>query len=188
VLLRAEYVVSVKVIHHIWHNDVFHEFWCYACEWYWSVITWFWHVSSPWEQYRCQVTSEIWLLLVLLVLPWHRDNVCLVLRCYATCVFLQIVGDCRRRHCHGVKGGEASDYLLDLNYYILRFPITDRQNKLMKDDCHAIARFPSVISAVDGTHIRIIEPQNYVENYVNRNINVHVLCDHREVTYSSVMI
>ena len=66
----------------------------------------------------------------------------------------------------------VTDYL---KYYILRFPITDRQNKLMKDGCHAIASFPSVISAVDRTHIRIIEPQNYVENYVNRNINVHVL-------------
>jgi len=34
---------------------------------------------------------------------------------------------------------------------------------LKKGVFHAIAGFPSVISAVNGTHIRIIAPHNYEE-------------------------
>lgn len=45
----------------------------------------------------------------------------------------------------------------------------------------AMAGFPSVVGAVDGTHVRIQAPRRHEENYVNRHfyhsINVQVVVD-----------
>jgi len=121
-----------------------------------------------------------------------RQCLCLALRFYATGAFLQIVGD-----SVGVDIATVSrvvtlvtDCLFDLKDLVIRFPTTNRHKQLTKDGFHAIAGFPSVISAVDGTHIRIIAPHNYEENYVNRkhyhSINVQALCDHRGKSHIQV--
>ena len=89
---------------------------------------------------------------------------------------------CRRRHCHGVKGGYVSDRLpLRLKRPSNTIPYDWPTQAI--DGFHVIAGFQSVISAVDGTHIRIIAPHSDEENYVNRkhyhSINVQALCNHR---------
>ncbi|WAR08359.1 HARB1-like protein, partial [Mya arenaria] len=65
----------------------------------------------------------------------------------------------------------------------IQFPTTDRHRHRTKTGFHAIRGFPSVISAVDGTHVRIQTPSEDEEQYVNRkhfhSINVQASCDHR---------
>ncbi|WAR13889.1 HARB1-like protein, partial [Mya arenaria] len=65
------------------------------------------------------------------------------------------------------------------------FPTTDRHRHRSKTGFHAIRGFPSVISAVDGTHVSIQTPSEDEEQYVNRkhfhSINVQASCDHRGV-------
>ena len=113
------------------------------------------------RRYRFTLDNIDWLLGLIghrryETMPWHRDTV------YATGAFLQIIGDCQRRHCYGVEGCYAGDRLPLRPKR--RFPTTDRHKQLKKGGFHAIAGFPSVISAVNGTHIRIIAPYNYEEN------------------------
>ncbi|WAR09501.1 HARB1-like protein, partial [Mya arenaria] len=65
----------------------------------------------------------------------------------------------------------------------IQFSTTDRHRHRTKTGFHAIRGFPSVISAVDGTHVRIQTPSDDEEQYVNRkhfhSINVQASCDHR---------
>ncbi|WAR05763.1 HARB1-like protein [Mya arenaria] len=65
----------------------------------------------------------------------------------------------------------------------IQFPTTDRHRHRTKTGFHAIRGFPSVISAVDGTHVRIQTPSDDEEQCVNRkhfhSINVQASCDHR---------
>jgi hypothetical protein len=63
----------------------------------------------------------------------------------------------------------------------ITFPMMPRtivQNKL---DFHAIAGFPNVLGAVDGTHIAIKSPSVAEDSYVNRKgihtINIQGVCD-----------
>jgi len=84
-----------------------------------------------------------------------QQCLCLALRFYATGAFLQRVVTL------------VTDWLFDLKDHVIRFPTIDRHKQLTKDGFHVIAGFQSVTSAVDGTHIRIIAPHNYEENYVN---------------------
>ncbi|XP_048775293.1 putative nuclease HARBI1 [Ostrea edulis] len=48
-------------------------------------------------------------------------------------------------------------------------------------DFFAIAGFPGVVGAIDGTHVRIIAPSEHEVEYVNRknfhSINVQIVCD-----------
>ena len=56
---------------------------------------------------------------------------------------------------------------------------------IIKQNFFKIAGFPSVIAAIDGTHIRIIAPHEHEEQYVNRkhyhSVNVQATCDHRGI-------
>jgi hypothetical protein len=46
---------------------------------------------------------------------------------------------------------------------------------------YTIARFPGVVGAIDGTHVQIIAPSEYENEYVNRHhyhsINTQVIFD-----------
>ena len=68
----------------------------------------------------------------------------------------------------------------DILRRFIRFPpVQDLQQK--KAEFREIARFPEVIGAIDGTHIRIVRPTDFEAEYVNRkryhSINVQVVFD-----------
>ncbi|WAR13278.1 HARB1-like protein [Mya arenaria] len=98
-----------------------------------------------------------------------RQQIMIALRFYATGIFLQVIGD-----TFGVDVATVSR--------TARF-VFRRHRHRTKTGFNAIRGFPSVISAVDGTHVRIQTPSMDEEQYVNRkhfhSINVQASCDHR---------
>ncbi|KAJ8039051.1 Protein ALP1-like [Holothuria leucospilota] len=64
----------------------------------------------------------------------------------------------------------------------VRFP-ANNELPTFKATFYEIANFPSVIGAIDGTHVKIIAPHQYEADYVNRknfhSINVQVISDAR---------
>ncbi|XP_052760293.1 putative nuclease HARBI1 [Mya arenaria] len=116
-----------------------------------------------------------------------RQQIMIALRFYATGNFLQVIGD-----TFGVDVATVSrvvtavtDCIFDMKDSAIQFPTTDRHRHRTKTGFHAIRGFPSVISAVDGTHVRIQTPSDDEEQCVNRkhfhSINVQASCDHRGV-------
>ena len=69
----------------------------------------------------------------------------------------------------------------DILRQFIKFPVTPQEIHQKKQDIYEIARFPDVIGAIDGTHIRITAPSEFEADYVNRkryhSINVQVVFD-----------
>ncbi|XP_052260728.1 putative nuclease HARBI1 [Dreissena polymorpha] len=116
-----------------------------------------------------------------------RQQILITLRFFASGNFLQLIGD-----TFGVDIATVSrvvtrvtDELCDLKDQTIKFPTTDRHKSIIKQNFFKIAGFPSVIAAIDGTHVRIIAPHEHEEQYVNRkhyhSVNVQATCDHRGV-------
>lgn len=63
----------------------------------------------------------------------------------------------------------------------ISFPITADVIRKHQADFYAVARFPGVVGAIDGTHIRIIRPSTHEPEFVNRknfhSINVQIVVD-----------
>ncbi|XP_033763297.1 putative nuclease HARBI1 [Pecten maximus] len=61
------------------------------------------------------------------------------------------------------------------------FPLTAEAIKKHQADFYAVARFPGVVGAIDGTHIRILRPSINEPEFVNRknfhSINVQIVVD-----------
>ncbi|XP_056004148.1 putative nuclease HARBI1 [Ostrea edulis] len=61
------------------------------------------------------------------------------------------------------------------------FPMDPGTIRKHQVDFFAIAGFPGVVGAIDGTHVRIIAPSEHEVEYVNRknfhSINVQIVCD-----------
>ena len=116
-----------------------------------------------------------------------RQQILITLRFFASGNFLQLIGD-----TFGVDIATVSrvvtrvtDELCDLKDQTIKFPTTDRHKSIIKHNFFKIAGFPSVIAAIDGTHVSIIAPHEQEEQYVNRkhyhSVNVQATCDHRGI-------
>ncbi|XP_008185268.1 putative nuclease HARBI1 [Acyrthosiphon pisum] len=113
-----------------------------------------------------------------------EDKVLLTLRYYATGSMLILCGD-----FIGIHKSTASRIvkLVSHNIAILRpqfvnFPNNENDLKKVKQDFYNIAKFPTVIGALDCTHVKIKSPGgDNAEVYRNRknffSINVQTICD-----------
>jgi hypothetical protein len=63
----------------------------------------------------------------------------------------------------------------------IKFPQNPPDIHRIQEKFYSIARFPGVVGAIDGTHIQIIAPREYENEYVNRHhyhsINTQVIFD-----------
>jgi nuclease HARBI1 len=68
---------------------------------------------------------------------------------------------------------------------IVKFPVSVEEKKETMDRFFAIASFPNVLSAIDGTHVRIIAPHSDAHQYRCRkgypSLNVQLACDARGI-------
>ena len=107
----------------------------------------------------------------------------IALRFYASGSFLQVIGDtfgydksAISRVVHSV-----TDAICTRGAHFLRWP-SENERATIKQGFYNIARFPCVVGAVDGTHIRIQAPSVDEYAFVNRknyhSINVQGICDH----------
>lgn len=66
----------------------------------------------------------------------------------------------------------------------IKFPSTAEHMNKAKDDWNSIFHIPTVIGAIDCSHVNILKPHVYGDEYVNRrndiSLNVQVTCDSRE--------
>ncbi|XP_045507136.1 putative nuclease HARBI1 [Colias croceus] len=107
----------------------------------------------------------------------------LTLRFYATGSFYITVGDFGGIHsstlCCIIK--RVTEAIASLTPTLLKLPRCNEEIRKCQEEFYKIARFPRVISAIDGTHVRIQSPGgNTAENYRNRkgffSLNVQAMC------------
>lgn len=105
----------------------------------------------------------------------------MTLRYYATGSFIADFAG-----IHKTTGGkiirDVSEALASLRPDFIKFPSNDVEIRQVKQDFFNIAKFPSCISALDCTHIKIRSPGgNDAEIFRNRkqffSINVQTICD-----------
>ena len=92
-----------------------------------------------------------------------------------------IHGVSRATSCRVIR--RVSRELNRLRHTVIKFPVTANQVRVAQRDFFAIAGFPQVVGAVDGTHIGIhgcnYGPDEYI--FINRknrhSINVQLICD-----------
>ena len=102
------------------------------------------------------------------------------LRFYASGSFEQVVGDTVHIHkstvCRIIK--RVTEALLAFRGRFIQWPSRD-ECRAYQQEMHENHGFPCVEGCIDGTHIRIVRPQQYEEAYVNRknyhSINVQVV-------------
>ncbi|KAK4294822.1 hypothetical protein Pmani_032580 [Petrolisthes manimaculis] len=63
----------------------------------------------------------------------------------------------------------------------IKFPRTRQEIQQRQNEFMAISNFPGIVGTIDGTHIRIVAPKEYEEEYVNRknyhSINTQIVFD-----------
>lgn len=63
----------------------------------------------------------------------------------------------------------------------IKFPRTRQEIQQKQNEFMAISNFPGIVGTIDGTHIRIVAPKEYEEEYVNRknyhSINTQIVFD-----------
>uniref|UniRef100_UPI003AABFF53 putative nuclease HARBI1 n=1 Tax=Centroberyx gerrardi TaxID=166262 RepID=UPI003AABFF53 len=146
-----------------------------------------------WERYRFRRPSIVYLCSLLephIRKHTHRSqdlttvqSVCIALRFFACETFLYSVGDADCLAKANVYR-EIRRVYLALKQYLnifITFP-GHLETQRIKEAYYSIAGFPSVIGAIDCTHVRIQAPSGPVEaDYVNRksfhSLNVQMICD-----------
>ena len=144
-------------------------------------------------RYRFDRPSILWLTDLIhddIAAPTLRNRailpviqLCIFLRFLASGCFQSIVGDTFHvdkstvsRKIHSV----ATALARHLNHFV-RFPDVERLRQI-KEAFYNRYRFPSVVGAIDCTHIRIQAPAVREDVYVNRksfhSLNVQAVCDH----------
>ena len=78
---------------------------------------------------------------------------------------------------------ETLDALKTLDFLAryIKFPIVQEEIQQKQADFTEFDNFPGVVGAIDGTHIRILAPREYEQEYVNRknyhSINIQLVFD-----------
>ncbi|XP_049699813.2 putative nuclease HARBI1 [Helicoverpa armigera] len=107
----------------------------------------------------------------------------IALRFYATGSFYITVGDFGGIHsstmCRIIK--KVTEAIASLRTIFINLPRSDEDIRSTQLEFYKIARFPRVVSAIDGTHIRIQSPGgNTAEEFRNRkgffSFNVQAMC------------
>ncbi|KAL4715302.1 hypothetical protein ACJJTC_010872 [Scirpophaga incertulas] len=107
----------------------------------------------------------------------------ITLRFYATGSFYITVGDFGGIHsstiCCIIK--KVTEAIASLRPMFITLPRSDEDIRKSQEEFYKIARFPRVISAIDGTHIRVQSPGgNTAEEFRNRkdffSFNVQAIC------------
>ncbi|XP_056003022.1 putative nuclease HARBI1 [Ostrea edulis] len=108
----------------------------------------------------------------------------MALRYYATGNNMKTIGDTLGFHKSSVSRSiqDVSQALTDLASRFIKWPSTEGEKSNIKKGFYAIAKFPGVIGAIDGTHVRIMGPSEHEPVYVNRkgfhSINTQAICNH----------
>ncbi len=120
-------------------------------------------------------------------------QVAAALRYYASGSFQQIIGDTigmsQQSQSNVITSvSTALDSLIDDHIY---FPTDPNELQIIKRGFHALAGFPNVIGAIDGTHIPIGRQKDDDNQFFNRkgfrSLNVQACCDHNGV-YTSILV
>jgi hypothetical protein len=121
----------------------------------------------------------------------HAISVCtqilVALRFYASGSFQNIVADSSGLSQQSVSKiiTSVSNILAEIARNEIKMPADILQLQQTMRGFHAIAGFPRVIGAIDGSHIPIKAPTEDEEIYVNRkkfhSINIQVVCDAQRV-------
>ncbi|XP_070845633.1 putative nuclease HARBI1 [Chaetodon trifascialis] len=125
--------------------------------------------------YICNITSRSHALT-------SQQILCVALRFFANGSFLYNIGDAEHLSkatvCRAVR--KVCLALKRLLPIFVVFP-GHKPVRVIKEEFHRIAGFPSVIGCIDGTHIPITAPSHNEADYVNRksihSINVQIVCD-----------
>lgn len=115
------------------------------------------------------------------------------LRYYATGSFQSVLAD-----GHGISTMSVSRCVRDVSFCIsqrmqdhIKYPFTERGQRIIKQGFYEIAEFPQVLGAVDGTFIPIKAPHDDEHLYVTRKgfheINVQGICDASNVFLNLVV-
>ncbi|XP_056453116.1 putative nuclease HARBI1 [Gadus chalcogrammus] len=107
-------------------------------------------------------------------------QVCTAVRFYATGSFLNTVGDTL-----GLSKASVSRVVhrvsSTLSDKLPKFPTQPAELNSIKRGFFNVARFPNVIGAIDGTHVRIQAPSDHEHLFVNRkgyhSLNIQAVCD-----------
>ncbi|XP_046650872.1 putative nuclease HARBI1 [Daphnia pulicaria] len=137
-----------------------------------------------------RASIEIILSLIVHLLPKRKtkakrnlepiDMLLVTLQFYATGTFQSVVGNVLRYSQSSVCRSISiiSLALAMISKKKIAFPA---DLLTLKRDFYEIARMAGVVGFIDGTHIRIVRPQNHEKNYVNRknyhSLNVQAICD-----------
>ncbi|XP_064652596.1 putative nuclease HARBI1 [Lineus longissimus] len=117
-------------------------------------------------------------------------QVLLALRFFASGAFLEAIGDTL-----GVDKGSVSRAVRDVSAALhrrrdefIKWPIQVEERRKVQMGFYNISGFPRVLGCIDGTHVRIICPNqqgrvpNYEASFVNRkgyhSLNIQAVCDH----------
>lgn len=117
----------------------------------------------------------------------------MALRFYASGSFFEVIGDTFGYHKSTVSRciHSVTDALVEKAPEYIVWPSTPVERQRIVNGFYSIAGFPSVIGAVDGTHVRIQAPVENEFAYVNRknfhSINVQCICDHEGMLHMSNM-
>ncbi|KAL2085042.1 hypothetical protein ACEWY4_020560 [Coilia grayii] len=108
-------------------------------------------------------------------------QLCTALRFYATGSFLNTVGD-----TVGLSKASVSRVVYRvsgaLSERLPQFPVEPAELSRLKRGFYNISRFPNVVGAIDGTHVKIQAPFENEHLFVNRkghhSLNIQAVCDH----------
>ncbi|XP_055997802.1 putative nuclease HARBI1 [Ostrea edulis] len=92
------------------------------------------------------------------------SQVAMALRYYATGDNMKTIGDTLGFHKSSVSRSihDVSQALTDLASRFIKWPSTEGEKSNIKKGFYAIARFPGVIGAINGTHVRIMGPSRFI--------------------------
>lgn len=69
----------------------------------------------------------------------------------------------------------------------VKFPTTEEELRQVTLDFYSVAKFPGVVSLIDGTHVEILNPGQSAQDYRCRkgypSLNTQVCCDAKVVTF-----
>lgn len=105
----------------------------------------------------------------------NQDEI--ALRYFATGDNMKTVGETLGFHKSNVSRSsrsvlDVSQALTDVSSKFIKWPSTTREKMAIKKGFYAVAGFPAVIGAVDGTHVRIIAPSEHELVYGNRKARI----------------
>ena len=111
-------------------------------------------------------------------------QVCCALRYAASGSFQQVIGDTLHISKASVHRAlwKVVEMLVERKEEYIAWP-TEQEIAQIQQGFFSLAGFPQVVGCIDGTHIRIQEPVQHPNSFINRkyfpSINMLAICDHK---------